>query len=107
MKKLLKILIVEDVPTDVGLVLHQTTKSGKSGDLIALIKRYSTILLFLFVLPLPGRSQTEYKIVFDDDPGVKVSDTVYTKMPSDSLRTSLVTNAKKYIRRKLPLQSIQ
>jgi hypothetical protein len=87
MRQLLKILIVEDVPKD----------KVRADDLIALIKRYSTILLFLLAMPLFGWSQTEFKVIFDDDPGTRVCDTVRAAVPVDSLRTSLVTNAKKYI----------
>jgi hypothetical protein len=87
MRQLLKILIVEDVHTD----------EDGADILIALIKRYGIILLFILAMPLPGWSQTEFKVIFDDDPGTRVCDTVRAAVPADSLRTSLVTNAKKYI----------
>lgn len=73
------------------------TKPIKSADLMALIKKYSIILLFLFALPFLSWSQSEFEVVFDDDPGKGVCDTVKSIVLSDSLRTSLITNAKKYI----------
>jgi hypothetical protein len=68
-----------------------------SGDLMAFIKKYCGILILLFALPLIGWSQSEFEIVFDDDPGPVHSDKAKPAILTDSLRSCLITNAKKYI----------
>ncbi len=73
------------------------TKPIKSGDLMALIKKYSSILLLLFALPFLSWSQTEFEVVFDDDPAPITRDSVNTIVLTDSLRCGLVSNARKYI----------
>jgi cell wall-associated NlpC family hydrolase len=57
------------------------------------------LLILLLVLPLKSWSQSDFKVIFDDEPVTvaKVRNMPDKAMLTDSVRTSLVTNAKKYI----------
>jgi hypothetical protein len=61
--------------------------------------KYIKILILLLLLPLKGWSQSDFKVIFDEDedPKVTVHDTLIPFVLTDTLRTSLVSNAKKYI----------
>ncbi len=75
--------------------------------------RKITILILALILPCKSWSQADFKVIFDDSPGeiVKVTPRVSSKdtfgitaindprttVINDSLRASLVSNAKKYI----------
>jgi len=58
--------------------------------------KYTKILILLLVLPLKSWSQTDFQVVFDDDPVIAI-DTTQAVVPEDSFRTSLVAHARKYI----------
>lgn len=73
------------------------TKPIKSGDLLALIKKYCCLLLFLFGLPFLSWSQSDFTVIFDEDSVATVNDTVKLIVITDSLRNNLVNNALKYI----------
>jgi cell wall-associated NlpC family hydrolase len=61
------------------------------------LKNIKLFILFL-VLPLKGWCQSDFKVIFDDDPPAVVkNDTPKILVVADSLRTSLVSNAKKYL----------
>jgi gamma-D-glutamyl-L-lysine dipeptidyl-peptidase len=55
------------------------------------------ILILLLVLPFKSWSQSDFKVIFDDDPVVRVCDKANKKILTDSVRYGLVDNAKKYI----------
>jgi cell wall-associated NlpC family hydrolase len=55
------------------------------------------ILILLLVFPLKSWSQSDFKVIFDDDPVVRVSDKKIETVLTDSVRSGLVDNAKKYI----------
>jgi cell wall-associated NlpC family hydrolase len=58
---------------------------------------YIKILILLLVLPCKSWSQSDFRVIFDDEPVVKVCDKANETVLSDSVRYSLVDNAKKYI----------
>jgi cell wall-associated NlpC family hydrolase len=55
------------------------------------------ILILLLVLPFKSWSQSDFKVIFDDESPSVVNETPKIIVLADSLRTSLVTNAMKYI----------
>ena len=54
-------------------------------------------MILILVLPLKSWSQSDFKVIFDDDSPAVVNDRPVITVAADSLRTSLVANAKKYI----------
>ncbi len=60
------------------------------------LKHLKTLILLL-VLPLKIWSQSDFKVIFDEDSPAAVNNTPKIPVVEDSLRTSLVTNAMKYI----------
>jgi cell wall-associated NlpC family hydrolase len=66
------------------------------------LKHIKILILFL-VLPVKSWSQSDFKVIFDDEPVVRVHDTAIVQattpaiIVTDSIRASLVTNARKYI----------
>jgi cell wall-associated NlpC family hydrolase len=59
--------------------------------------KYILILILLPVLPLKSWSQSDFKVIFDDDSPAVVNEAPKIIVLADSFRTCLVTNAKKYI----------
>ena len=59
--------------------------------------KYIKICILILVLPLKTWSQSDFKVIFDDDSPAVVNNTRKITVLADSLRTSLVTNAMKYI----------
>lgn len=59
--------------------------------------KYIKILILLLVLPLKSWSQSDFKVIFDDESPAVVNKTTKMIVLADSLRTCLVTNAMKYI----------
>jgi cell wall-associated NlpC family hydrolase len=58
---------------------------------------YIKILILLFVLTIKSWSQSDFRVIFDEDPPALVNSTPKIIVEVDSLRTSLVTDAIKYI----------
>jgi cell wall-associated NlpC family hydrolase len=59
--------------------------------------KYINILILILVLPFKSWSQSDFKVIFDDDPPAAVNDAPKITVLADSLRASLVGNAMKYI----------
>jgi len=62
-----------------------------------MLAKYLKILILILVLPFKSWSQSDFKVIFDDDPPAEVHNAPKITVPADSLRTSLVANAMKYI----------
>jgi cell wall-associated NlpC family hydrolase len=62
--------------------------------------RLKYILFLILPLALPCRSWSQsddFRVIFDDDPVVTVSETTNATVITDTLRTSLVSHARKYM----------
>jgi cell wall-associated NlpC family hydrolase len=59
--------------------------------------KYLKILILLLVLPFKSWSQSDFKVIFDEDSPAVFSNPPKISVVADSLRTSLVTDAIKYI----------
>jgi len=76
---------------------HYLTKPIKSGDLLALIRKYSIAILLLLAVPFLGWSQPDFTVVFDEESAPPYCDTSNAVVLTDSLRSNLVANARKYL----------
>jgi cell wall-associated NlpC family hydrolase len=59
--------------------------------------KYIKILILILVLPFKSWTQSDFKVIFDEDSPAVVNASPKITVLADSLRTSLVTQAMKYI----------
>lgn len=59
--------------------------------------KYIRILILILVLPFKSWTQSDFKVIFDEDSPAVVNDAPKVNVLADSLRTSLVMHAMKYI----------